>query len=75
MRDVVEEIFPSGVTVGKKQRETHLRIVPRSPTLQSNRNGWGGQPVRRRASALALNGVGSWSVRANHVEQTGKPFP
>jgi uncharacterized protein involved in type VI secretion and phage assembly len=33
MRGVVEEIFPSGVTVGKKQRETHLRIVPRLAEL------------------------------------------
>ncbi len=28
MRGVIEEIFPSGVAVGKKQRETRLRIVP-----------------------------------------------
>lgn len=34
MRGVVDEIFPGGVNVGKKQRETHLRIVPRLAELR-----------------------------------------
>lgn len=33
VRGMVEEVSPGGTTVGKKQRQTHLRIVPRLSEL------------------------------------------
>ena len=33
IRGVVDEVFPGGVVVGKQQRQTHVRIVPRLAEL------------------------------------------
>lgn len=38
MRGIVEEVFPSGVTVGKSQRQTEIKIVPRLKELEHSRS-------------------------------------